>query len=268
MILRRFPSDLMNLMTIVLALMLVMPVAYADKIEVIQLHNRPVEEIIPLVGPMIKPGEAISGTGYKLILRASPETMMEVRRILAQIDTGVQNLMISVRQGDGVRSEQSDAALNAFYNSEQGGAISGHLSQGQVYDRSQLDQRVRVLEGGVAYIHTGTELYTPSITPSRKGHLGHETIRQSVGSGFYVAPRVNGNQVNLEISPYRESFTGYGNTIDTQSASTVTSGQLGEWIHIAGAGQTQQLKQRGFLSGTSANTARQSGIYVKVDVVD
>lgn len=242
--------------------------ALADKIEVIELHNRPVEEIISLVGPMIKPGEAISGTGYKLILRASPETVVEVRRMLEQIDTGLQNLMISVRQGDEIRSEQSEAALNALYGSQTGGAISGRIDHGQVYDRSQVGQRVRVLEGGVAYIHTGRDIYSPSITPYGRDGAGYGVIRHSVGSGFYVAPRVNGNQVQLEISPYWDRISGHGNTVDTQSASTVASGRLGEWIHIGGAGQARQVQQRGILSGARSNTTRQSGIYVKVEAAD
>lgn len=247
----------------VLLVLLVTSAVSADKIEVIQLHNRSVEEVIPLVGPMIKPGEAISGTGYRLILRAGPETVTEVRRMLAQIDTGLKNLVVSVRQGNEIRSEQSDAALNAFYDSNQGGVVSGQINHEQTNDRSQLGHRVRVLEGGVAYIHTGVDFYAPTITYSQG-----DSVRQSVGSGFYVAPRVNGNKVNLEISPYRESFSSYGNTIDTQRINTVISGQLGEWIQLGGAGQTQQLQQQGILSGTRAHSSSQSGISVKVDVVD
>lgn len=258
----------MKLLTIIFVLLISTSDALADKIEVIQLHNRSVQEVIPLVAPMIKPNEAISGTGYKLILRASPETVAEVRRMLAQIDTGVKNLMISVRQGDEIQSKQSEAALSAFHDNQKGGAISGHVRHDQIYDRSQLGQRVRVLEGGVAYIHTGTAFYAPTITRPQVGPFKHGTDRQEGGGGFYVAPRLNGNQVNLEISPYRESWTDYGNAIDTQEASTVTSGQLGEWIYIGGTDQTQQITQQGIASGTRSNTSRQSGIYVKVDVVD
>ena len=243
--------------------------AVADKIEVIQLHNRSVDEVIPLVGPMIKPGEAISGTGYKLILRASSETVTEVRRVLSEIDTGLQNLIISVRHGDEFQAKQSEGTLGAFYDSQKGGAVSGRFNHDQIYDRSQLGQRVRVLEGGSAYIHTGKAFYTaPTNHPPQAGIVEQGTVRQNIGSGLYVAPRLNGTQVNLEISPYRESLTGYGNAIDIQNASTVISGQLGEWIYIGGVNQTQQHNHKGVLSGARSDTTRQSGIYVKVDPVD
>lgn len=241
----------------------------ADKIEVIQLNNRSVDEVIPLVGPMIKPGEAISGTGYKLILRASSETVAEVRRVLSEIDTGLQNLIISVQHGDEFQAKQNEETLDAFYDSQKGGAISGRFKHDQIHDRSQFGQRVRVLEGNVAYIHTGKALYAPPAHyPSQSGIVMPGTVWQSVGSGLYVAPRLNGKQVNLEISPYRESLTGYGNTIDRQIVSSVVSGQLGEWIYIGGVNHTQRLSQQGVLSGARSDTTRQSGIYVKVDAVD
>ena len=265
-IIRSNPTKLL----IIVFMLLISPVGViADKIEVIQLHNRSVDEVVPLVGPMIKPGEAISGTGYKLILRASPETVAQVRRVLSEIDTGLQNLIISVRHGDEIQAEQSEGALDAFYDSQKGGAISGRFKHNQIHDRSQLGQRVRVLEGSVAYIHTGKVFYTsPTHYPAQSDIVMQGTVRESVGSGFYVAPRLNGKQVSLEISPYRESLTGYGKTIDTQNASSVISGQLGEWIYIGGVNQTQQLSQQGVLSGARSDTKRQSGIYVKVDAVD
>ena len=266
MIIRSNPT---KLLVILFMLLISPPRVVADKIEVIQLHNRSVDEVIPLVGPMIKPGEAISGTGYKLILRASSETVAEIRRVLSEIDTGLRNLIISVRHGDEFQTEQSEGELDAFYDSQKGGAVSGRFKHDQIHDRSQLGQRVRVLEGSVAYIHTGKAFYTaPTHYPSQSGVVVQETVRQSIGSGLFVAPRLNGRQVNLEISPYRESLTGYGNTIDTQNASSTISGQLGEWIYIGGVNQTHQLSQKGVFSGARSDAARQSGIYVKVDIVD
>ncbi len=252
---------------VVITLLLSTLYAFADTIEVIDLHNRPAAEVIPLVEPLIKPGEAITGTGYQLILRASPQTVAGVRRMLAKIDTGRKNLLITVRHEDDIRSEHSDAELDAAYTSSRGGAIAGQLSHDESHHRAQVGQRVRVLEGGVAQIHAGKALYAPSIT-HYPGGSRYGTERRNIGTGLYVAPRLNGNRVNLEISPYRESLTRHGNIVDTQSANTVVSGQLGEWISLGGATQTQQHRQRGILSGSRTNTGRQTGIQVKVEVVD
>ncbi len=69
---------------------------------------------------------------------------------------------------------------------------------------------------------------------------GHGALRQytefgyqQLGTGFYVRPRVHGEQVTVEINPsrQRESLEGRGQ-ITTQSLHTTVSGRLGEWLAI------------------------------------
>lgn len=42
-----------------------------DELRVIELKHRPAHEVILLVQPLLTPGDAISGTGFKLIVRTS-----------------------------------------------------------------------------------------------------------------------------------------------------------------------------------------------------
>ena len=35
-----------------------------NPLEIIDLNNRPAEEMIPIIKPMLKPNDAITGTGY------------------------------------------------------------------------------------------------------------------------------------------------------------------------------------------------------------
>lgn len=251
-----------------LVFVLVLNQAFAQPIEVIELKNRPVDEIIPIVGPLLKPSEAISGTGYKLILRASPETVAEVRRVLSQIDQGLSNLLISVRQGDVMDAEQTEAAANIRYNSETGGAVSGSIIRDRIGDDWQGVQRVRVVEGNPAFIHTGVTLFQPDIVQSYGGTTVTYGSQRDIGTGFYVLPRLNGSRVNLEISPYREVLTGIGATTNVQRASTIVSGQLGDWIFVGGANQAGAVTQSGILSRSNSRTDRQFGIYLKVDLAE
>ena len=39
-----------------------------DPLQIIDLKNRPADEIIPVIKPMLKPNDAITGTGYQLFL--------------------------------------------------------------------------------------------------------------------------------------------------------------------------------------------------------
>ena len=240
----------------------------AEQIEIIQLHQRTAEEVIPIIRPLMQPGEALSGTGFKLILRASSGTVDEVRRIVSQIDTGLKNLVVSVNYDDEAQAGRRQAGAEIRYSSEKGGIVAGHVRKDQVLDRSQVSQRVRVIEGGAAYIHTGKTLFAPGVGYSTGEAITPGSIQQDFGTGFYVIPRVNGSQVNLEISPYRETASMQGNTLDVQSANTVVSGQLGEWIYIGGVSQSERLGQSGILNRQRSVSERESGIFVKVDIVE
>jgi hypothetical protein len=196
-----------------------------------------VDEIIPIVRSLLKPNQAISGTGYKLILRASSETVAEVRRMLSQLDQGLSNLLISVRQGDAMDAERNETAAIIRYDSETGGAVSGSVARDRIGRDWQGVQRVRVLEGNPAHIQTGVTLFQPDVVRSYEGTTVTYGSQRNIGTGFYVLPRLKGNRVNLEISPYRA----------TQGGATT---------------------QSGILSRSNSRTDNRFGIYLKVDIAE
>ncbi len=258
---------MIRILIFVLFTLTAIPVS-AQPIEIIPLKNRSVDEIIPLVRSLLKPNEAITGTGYKLILRASPETVAEVRRMLSQLDQGLSNLLISVRQGGAMDAERNNAAAIIRYDSETGSTVSGSVGQDRIGTDWQGVQRVRALEGTPAHIQTGVELFQPEAVRSYGGTIVTYGSQRNIGTGFYVLPRLNGNQVNLEISPYREVLAGDGLTTNVQRVSTVVSGQLGDWIFVGGATQSGATTQSGILSRSISRTGNQFGIYLKVDIAE
>ena len=240
----------------------------ADQIEVIQLRNRSAGEIIPFIRPVMKSGEALSGTGFKLILRASPETVREVRRILSQIDSGLKNLMISVGLAGFSRGEEKAAGGGVGYGTEKGGSVSGYIEHGESTDQSTGTQRIRVLEGQPAWINVGKTWVTPGVVYPPGGGVVYGPVRHDFGTGFYVVPRIVGNRVTLEISQYREKLSGTGPAIDVQSVNTVVTGSLGEWIDIGGAVQSEQRRRRGILSGARSGIDQEHSVSVRVDIAE
>ncbi len=81
-----------------LALLLTSAVQAAS-MTTIQLQSRPAEEIIPIIKPMLATGEVITGSGFKLFLRASPETQAMVMEIIDALDIAAKMLQVSVFQG-------------------------------------------------------------------------------------------------------------------------------------------------------------------------
>ena len=69
-----------------------------DEIRVLPLKHRTAEEVIPLLRPLLAPGDALTGTDYRLIVRTSDKNLKEIERVLAQIDAARRTLRITVRQ--------------------------------------------------------------------------------------------------------------------------------------------------------------------------
>ena len=225
------------------------PAAAQGSLEIIQLHYRTVDQVLPALRPLIEPGATLSGQGTQLFVRTSPANLAEIRRALDEIDRPLRRLQISVRF--------DDAADNAAQGVETSGYItnSGSNVDVRVQDRQntateRVDQRVLVLEGGHAFISTGRS------APIYDGNVFRET-----SSGFDAIPRLAGNGVLVEIAQRRETLA------RDQALSTTVSGRLGEWLEIGGALEGASRDDRAILSARASRTSRSGRIWLKVDEV-
>ena len=89
-----------------------------DPLQIIDLKNRPADEIIPVLRPLLKPNDAITGTGFQLFIRTDANTLEEVTRLLQAMDKAPRNLIIKVRNN--LDSESRNTELNTSGNYEIG----------------------------------------------------------------------------------------------------------------------------------------------------
>ena len=263
--------------------LLLLSAAQAASITTIQLQNRPAEEIIPIVKPLLGPGEVITASGFKLFLRASPASVEQVRDIIDALDVASKMLQISVFQGSerdlktvaisgNLRIESGDASVgagvgssgkqgagNIAYNS---GNVSGDISanSSQTSKVSNPVHQLRVSEGTEGFIQTGNQIAYSS--------YNNGTEFKDVTTGFYVLPRIRGSVVMLKVRPFKnsQSNTGTG-TIDTQSANTAISGRLGEWLPLGGVSEQFKRSQSGIGSSSSSEGSNQSSIWIRADLI-
>jgi len=276
-----------------LGLLLLVFTAQADPISTIQLRHRPAVEVIPIVEPMLGADDAISGQGFKIFLRSSPETLARVRNMVDVLDTPAKILQVSVFQGSdrdlgelgisaNIQVERGDASVDIGNerdkNDEAGGSITYSTTSGSASINSISTQKslkdnpihqVRVTEGTEAYIETGERIpyFYGAAWKGRRGVAGAIEYKDAL-TGFYVLPRIRGDNVTLEVSPFKssQSNTG-GDNIDTQSASTTITGRVGEWLLIGGV--TEQLERAQSATGTTIATHSRgnTGIWIKADLV-
>jgi hypothetical protein len=273
------PQDLLTGLWFFLALLLLLSFSglatAGDKIDIIPLKNRTAEEVMPLIRPMLDANEALSGTGFQLIVRASAERQQEIRALVAQLDQSVRQLRISVRRAAHEEIERERAQANVSL-----GVAGGDVeARGRAIVRSTRDKsgernnyQVTTLEGTPAYINTGEAFPVPT----QNGYVVNGQVvvtqgleYQQLNSGFYALARTHGNSVSIDISPQREVLDPRGSG-RIQSTSLVTSvrGRLGEWLELGGTSQQRSHEGGGLLRSTRSKDDTQQTLWLKVDAVE
>ncbi len=255
-----------------------------DKLEVIQLKSRTAEEMIPVIRPLLGPEDTLTGTGYKLILRADPDTVREIKAVLEQLDQAPRNLLITVKRGDLQTAHERELSVSGTEEFDDKGRITIQgseddldvdLDEHTTTRRPEALQQLRVAEGNRAFIYTGQSVPYPEsdVSVGRAGPRSRTRVYsegvsfRDVRSGFYVLPRVSGEQVTLEIQPVDESLN-TDRSVNIQRTHTIVSGTLGEWIQIGGV--RQRATEYGRKGGTTYRThdSQDLDIYVKVELSD
>ncbi len=262
------------------------PITLAEKtsIEIIELHSRTSSEIIPVLKPLMDNNTAITGTGYQLIIRATPSKMAEIKKLLNKLDKSPRSLIISVKHGSNINLEELNANISGQVKISDEATIAADekiesvdgrtririkINQTAARDNEADTYQVRVLEGNVAHIQTGKAIPLPERTVISNGNniVTQDSIRyRDVTSGFYALPRVRGKMVTVDISPKKESLskTG-GGVINTQAMHTSVRGELGKWIEIGGVNEESSQESSSIIYKTRQRNENNYRIFMKVE---
>jgi hypothetical protein len=259
--------------------------------EVLPLHHRLAEEVIPVLRPLMPAQATLSGLGNQLIVRTTPDNLAEIKALLGSLDRAPQRLLITVRQDLATASTAREQALSGHYRDGdvagaledpgRGGArvtvrgADGSISYRDLDTRSsegsRNEHRLQALEGRPAYISTGQSIPIPERTvwATPHGAVAQESVYyRDVASGFYVVPRLSGDLVHLDIHPRLEGLDPHNpGVIDTRSLATTVSGRLGEWIALGGLDQSEARDTRILAGRARGHAGAQGQIWVKVEAL-
>lgn len=261
--------------------------------EVISLRHRSVDQVLPVVQALVGAEGVVTGIGHQLVVRATPQRLAEIRRVIERIDTPPRRLLISVRQDSerdaarregeiagGVRiddeargtaapSERTDdRGLDAVYSSGDA-RLRGWIAGRQEQTLERNTQTLQVLEGSEAFIQVGTAAPVPERTVVQTPYGTRIVDRfpyREAATGLYVRPRVAGDSVVLSIRTVHDRFSGelHGG-IDTQQVETQISTRLGEWIELSGVVWEASRRASALLSRGQEAGADRRRILIKVD---
>lgn len=253
-------------------------------IEVIELKSRPLDEILPVIQPFVGADGTVTGMGNNLVIKASPARVKEIRQLLVNLDRPPRRLLITVGNQDEVARSSSGYRASAdikagdgrFSINSPGYPVDSSRAHVVIHDRSvQRAQtsrsRVQALEGRPAYINSGsriplqtTEHYYDRGVPYQR----RSTQLRDVTSGFYVVPRLQGDEVTLEIVQHDNRSARRRGVIRTQSAGTVVRGKLGEWVELGGVDTSNNNREGGPGRSVGSQGSNNRGIQVRVECLD
>jgi type II secretory pathway component GspD/PulD (secretin) len=237
------------------------------KIEIIDLKGRTVNEVVPLLRPILAPGGVLTGRGFQLIIKTTPDNLVQIRKVLQRIDKRPEKLIIQVRFLTG--------SIDRNRNAEAGVRLKPGDSRfrARIYgtdnrDDSAHTQQIRAMEGSTAFIHTGQSIPVGQRTVIISGGRAQtsDTIHyKPVTTGFYVRAWVNNGHVRIAISPNRNTLSRHhGGVINTQVASTMLNGKTGEWITIGGTISHSQRRGKGTIYRTEERSQLRNTIQIRV----
>jgi len=243
--------------------------ATASELKIIDLRHRTASELIPVVQPMLDNNGAITGSGYTLFVRTSPENLQEIERLITQLDTAPRQLLITVEQAGSQQAHRSGIGISGNSYDPQ---LNAHIYNDRRNSNDNIGQQLRVIEGQWATIRSGTTvpLQTQRYSYSGSGGQVEQRIEyHDVDSGFEVRPRIHGNQVTLDIRPFRANQIRNGSgVIETQSLSTTVTGELGQWMEIGGTNQGASQNQSGILYSNKGHKQESHTVRLKVERIN
>lgn len=290
-------SALRRFSLLLLFCVMVLPVSSAQQLitEVIPLGYRSINEIAPLVRPLVRPSGSVSGLQGQLVVTATPQQLAEVRKVLAKLDRAPVRLLISVRRGASGTGKQDSASVqgrtgNIAINT--GGVSVGSNDENHHIEQESLSmnmkshkrvadenitQQVQVLEGREAYISTG------EIIPIRNrgavagpgGMYRYDSTEfYPAVTGFYAIPRLNGDEVFLEMNTVsrkrknlKMSRSHPQQNIAVSNINTSVRGKLGEWMVIGNIDQSGVNTNRGIAAISGQQESISSTVSVRVEKI-
>lgn len=259
-------------------------------LEVIDLKYRSADQIVPMLKPLLAPGGTISSIQNQVIVRTTPQNLAELRKVLAAVDTRPRRLMISVRQeaaGTGLDSQSEVSGSIGTGNArvtvpgdrnKAGGhaeirsgdnVVRGRVLGTQSSSNDRGTQTVQVMEGNEAFIRVGQSvpIRSQSVTATPIGPQVTDTVQyRDADAGFRVRPRVNGDNVTLEISSRRDSVADPNTqSFNVQRLETMVTARLGEWVEIGGIDQSRVQNDGNVVSRRTGSATDDRKIFLKVE---
>ncbi len=255
----------------------------AQQLEVIELRYRLVDEVLPIVQPLVEPGGAVTGSDHMLFVRTSPANFEQIRQAVAALDRRPRQLTVSVGQGTVSRLDEAELRgaasignddVRIGVNAPPGADSAVAIGARAVTQRANLRNvsTVQTIEGSETWIGFGQSvpITTTEVVPGRRGPVElSSTGYRDVSTGFFATARVSGEFVTVAITSQQQRLHGSPGApvIATAGSNTTVHGRLGEWIPLGGVSDSSTGSSAGLLTAGAQRAASDYTTWVKVEEI-
>jgi hypothetical protein len=247
--------------------------------KIIDLQHHFAEDILPTIQSLIGTDGVVTGMQNHLIVRASPEKMREIEKVIAKLDVASQNLKITVRLQNDLqtlhddievsgrkRSGNVEIATDKYPRSASDG-VQVSVEKNKRKSRGSSTQFINVIDGELAFIRVGQSVpFSQEWVVLTRRYVSTQQTSEfvDISTGFAVRPRSIGDQIDLEIKPRIAQLNQYG-FIDFEELSTIVRVNKGEWLDLGGIMQKKDEVSRMILSKQSNVQSQNNGLSIRVD---
>ena len=276
---RKLSNTFCIICCLLISLQLPIKALAASEFKIIDLQHSFAEEILPMIQPIIGNDGTATGMQNHLIIRTSPEKMIEIEQLISTLDVARQNLKITVSHQNNLQANEDSFELNGRkrignvtigtqqYPRHAADGVQVGIENRQSDFQSKGNQFINVMDGQRAFIRVGQSVpYTQEWVTLTKRYINVQqtTIFRDITTGFSVRPRSIGVQIELEITP-RIAQLNQNKYIDFEELSTVIRVNRGEWVDLGGMMQQKDEVSRAILSKSSNNQSQSNALSIRVE---
>ena len=268
----------MRLLLPLLGLLRHLSVEAEPRTEILPLHYRTTEELLPLAESVVGSDGQVSAHGNQLIVNAEPEKIAELQSQLPQLDSPPRRLLITLDTQQDSISHRHGYRVDGRLDAGNVGVIGGRgerdgRDQIRIISRStnsnrSAQQQIQATEGYPARIQVGQSVPLTTYSYDAFGYPSASTEYRDVNQGFEVIANVHGDQVELSIRSQQDRLSNQPGVIDTQSFDTRVRGRLGEWISLGGVSEGSTGSRTRLLSQQYGNAQQTQALRLKVELLE
>lgn len=236
--------------------------AAQDEVRVVELRHRDAADLLPPLREMLGDGVRASAFEGKLLLRGSGEALASAEDLVRALDVPRPVLRVSVHQDasrTGIVRRLGTAAGGPGPQSERRLSTSERRAQ----------QSLQVLDGEKALIVVGREVpFTHDILAVAGRHVAvqREVVYREATTGFVVRPRLQGEEVLVEVTPHMTLFSGdREDALDFHRLATTVRIPLGEWYNLAAHLESGDEVSRSILTLRAGGGETDRSLWIRVE---